>query len=307
VPIEAIEARNVLDGRKLLAQIASSDVTTYPFGLTIPMPNASDAEAQAITDQATALRDLYDALSDLALAEGVHQAVQGNFDRIASTLEAYSTGNFPPEPQVVETPPGGIGLTHRVAVHLKPGLAPSPGATPRAQAEPAVDNWLANLVPPLDKIGCVVTWTDHAGTALQRPVTIADLGLRPIDLVWLVKLDAVQTMAELDDRVLRFAIAAASPRADAALNIAYMTAPAADAFSLFAVSAQLRSLRTLVIGARPLRATDAALGIDAKVDQNASVFADRTRIAGPDGDLATLGTDIDFYLGPLTALCRSRH
>ena len=58
-------------------------------------------------------------LSDLALAEGVHQAVQGNFDRIGATLDAYSTGNFPPEPQVVETPPAGIGLTHRVAVHLR--------------------------------------------------------------------------------------------------------------------------------------------------------------------------------------------
>jgi hypothetical protein len=304
VPIEAIEARNVLDGRKLLAQIASSDVTTYPFGVntTPPLPGASPAEAQAITDQATALRDVYDALSDLALAEGVHQAVQGNFDRIASTLEAYSTGNFPPEPQVVETPPAGIGLTHRVAVHLKPGLAPPPGATPRAQAEPAVDDWLATLVPALDKIGCVVTWTDHGGTARQAPVTVAGLGLRPIDLVWLVKPDSVQTMAELDDRVLRFAIAAASPRADAALTIAYMTPPAADAISLFAVSAQLRSLRTLVIGARPLQATDAALSIDAKGDQNASVFADRTRVAGPDGDLATLGTDFDSYLTPLIAL-----
>jgi hypothetical protein len=305
VPIEAIEARNVLDGRKLLAQIASSGITTYPFGVkppTPPLPDASDAEAQAITDQATALRDLYDALSDLALAEGVHQAVQGNFDRIASTLEAYSTGNFPPEPQVVETPPGGIGLTHRVAVHLKPGLAAPAGATPREQAEPAVDDWLASLVPPLDKIGCLVTWTDHTGTARQQPVTVADLGLRPIDLVWLVKPDAVQTMAELDDRVLRFAIAAASPRADAALTVAYMTPPAADAFSLFAVSAQLRGLRNIVISARPLRATDAALGIDAKIDQNASVLADRARIAGPDSDLATLGTDIDGYLAPLSAL-----
>ena len=34
---------------------------------------------------------------------------------------------------------------------------------------------------------------------------------------------------------------------------ANMTAPAADAFSLFAISAQLRNLRSLVIGARPLR------------------------------------------------------
>ncbi len=203
VPIEAIEARNVLDGRKLIAQIASSGVTTYPFGVSRPhrrFPPPAPPRQQAINDQATALLDVYDALADLALAEGVHQAVQGNFDRIASTLDAYTTGNFPPEPQVVETPPAGIGLTHRVAVHLKPGLAAPAGATPRAQAEPAVDAWLASLLPPLDKIGCVVTWTDHdghrppaAGDA-RRPRPAAD---RP-GLGW-CKPDAVQT----DDRARR--------------------------------------------------------------------------------------------------------
>jgi hypothetical protein len=302
VPIEAIEARNVLDGRKLLAQIAISGVTTYPFGLATTLPGASDDEAKAITAEATALRDLYDALSDLALAEGVHQAVQGNFERIASTLEAYSTGNFPPDPQVVETPPGGIGLTHRVAVHLKPGLAAPAGATPRGKAEPALDDWLASLLPPLARIGCVVGWTDHAGVARQQPVTLDDLALRPSDLVWLIKPDAVQTMAELDDRVLRFVIATAAPRPDAELKIAYMTAPAADAFSIFAVTALVRSLKALVTGARPLRATDAALGIDARRDQNTAVFADKARIAVPAGDLATLGTDIDAYLTPLKAL-----
>src|SRR5258706_10619539 len=111
------------------------------------MPNASDTEAQAITDQATALRDLYDALSDLALAEGVHQAVQGNFDRIASTLNAYTTGHFPPEPEVVQTPPAGIGLTHRIAVHFQAGLGTPPNATPRSTTEPALDAWLASLLP----------------------------------------------------------------------------------------------------------------------------------------------------------------
>ena len=43
--------------------------------------------------------------ADLALAEGVHQAVQGNFERIAATLDAYTSAHFPPEPEVVQTPP----------------------------------------------------------------------------------------------------------------------------------------------------------------------------------------------------------
>jgi len=300
VPIEAIEARNVLDGRKLISQIASSGVTAYPFGLTT-LPAASAAEATAINAEASGLRDVYDAISDLALAEGVHQAVQGNFERIAATLDAYSSGNFPPDPQVVETPPGGIGLTHRVAVHLRPGLAAPARATPRAQAEPALDDWLASLLPPLDRIGCTVTWTDLAGDAQQQPVTLDDLALRPIDLLWLIKPDAVQTMTELDDRLLGFALATAAPRPDAQLEIAYMTAPPGT-FSIFEVTALVRSLKMLVTDARPLRATDAALNNDARPDQNAAVFVDRARIAVPAAALATLGTDIGAFLATLEPL-----
>lgn len=312
VPIEAIEARNVLDGRKLIAQINSSGVATYPFGLPtsppapvsetqVTLPPASDAEAAAINAEASRLRDVNDAISDLALAEGVHQAVEGNFDRIGATLEAYSTGNFPPDPEVVQTPPAGIGLTHRVAVHLRPGLAAQAGTTPRAQAEPALDDWLAGLLPPLDKIGCLVDWTDHGGAARQQPVTLADLALNPIDMLSLVKPDAVQTMSELDDRILACVIASAAPRPDADLKIAYMTRPA-GAYSIFEVMALVRSLKTLITGARPLRATDASLNNQAQPDQNADVLIARARIAVPAGALGTLSTDIGSFLTPLAAL-----
>jgi hypothetical protein len=110
-------------------------------------------------------------------------------------------------------------------------------------------------------------------------------------------------MTELDDRVLRFTIATAAPRPDAELKIAYMTPPP-GAYSLFEVTALIRSLRTLVTGARALRATDATLIVDARADQNATVFTDRARIAVPAGALATLGTDIGAFLttlGPLVA------
>ena len=301
VPIQAIEARNVLDGRKLVAQIQSgSGATTYPFGLA-SLPSAAANEAVAINAQANAILDIYDAISDLALAEGVHQAVQGNFDRIGATLNAYTSGHFPPDPQVVQTPAGGIGLTHRVAMHFTPGLAPPANATPRAQVEPAVDAWLAGLLPPLDGVGCVVTWTDPSGQAQQQAVTLADLGLRPIDVRALIKPDAVQTMTELDDRVIGFVFAGAAPRPDVVLKIAYMTAPAGK-LSIFAVSALVRSLNTLITGARPLQATDAMLHGDASPEQNAAVFVDRARIAGPKAALDTLSSDIAAFLATLSPL-----
>jgi hypothetical protein len=301
VPIEAIEARNVLDGRKLIDRIRTSGQTAYPFGLET-LREADASEAAAITAAAARLLDVYDAVADLALAEGVHQAVQGNFERVAATLDAYTTGNFPPEPEVVQTPPVGIGLTHRVAVHLRPGLVPPPGATPRAQAEPAVDAWLAGLLPDLAEIGCTVVWADPvSGTQQEQPVTLADLRVRPLDVIELLDLDGAQAMAELDDRVLRFAIEAAGPRPDANLEIRYV-APPDGLLTVLEVAPLARSLRTLVSQSRPLRATDAVLQIDASPQQDVSVFVDRDRIAQPKADLDALGVDIAAFLATLEPL-----
>jgi hypothetical protein len=303
VSIEAIEARNVIDGRKLVAYLNTSNQTTYPFGLSgLPAADATNATAtQAISAAANRLRDVYDAISDLALAEGVHQAVQGNFERIGATLNAYSSGNFPPDPEVVQTGPAGNALTHRVAIHFPVGLAAPADPTPRARAEPALDAFVESLLPPLDQIGCVVTWTDPGGAARKQEVTLADLALRPIDVAALIKPDQVQMMTELDDRVLRFVLATASPRPDVVLKIGYMLAPAGK-LSIFAVTALVRSINALVNGARPLRATDGMLDNDARPDQNANVFADATRISGPKADLDTLSADITTFLGTLAPL-----
>lgn len=75
VAIDAIEARNVLDGCKLVTHIRTADRVTYRFGLD-GLRDANDAETAAISAAAEALLDVYDAIADLALAEGVHQAVQ---------------------------------------------------------------------------------------------------------------------------------------------------------------------------------------------------------------------------------------
>lgn len=301
VPIEAIEARNVLDGRKLIARVHDSGIVTYPFGLAT-LPPATAPEAAAINAEVNAMLDVYDAIADLALAEGVHQAVQGNFERIGATLDAYTTGNFPPDPEVAQTPAAGVGLTHRVAVHFEQGLGPAPDATPRAQAAPALDAWLAGILPLMGDVGCSVLWTDPVGGAhRQRDVTLADLAVRPIDVLDLLKPDNVQAMTELDDRILRFVIETAKPRPDATLQIRYMTAPTGK-LSLFQISPLVRRLNMLVARSRPLRATDATLHNDATPEQDADVFVDRGLVSQPAAQLDALSADIALFLGTLVSL-----
>jgi hypothetical protein len=304
VPIEAIEARNVLDGRKLLAQVTASGARSYPFGLTT-LPSALPPERDAINAQVDAMFDVFDAIADVALAEGVHQAVQGNFERVAATVDAYASATFPPEPEVVQTPATGIGLTHRVATMLVPGLTAPVGATPRAVAEPAVDAWLASMLPNPSSIACMVTYVDPVGGTHQtRVVTLADLGLRPIDVLGLVSPVAGHpnpAMTELDDRVVAAVMAAAQPRADADLRIEYQTAPAGR-LSVFQAAALFAPLATLVRRARPLRATDVMRSGDATPEANTTVTVSRPRIAGPLADLAALDADVTTLLGTLTPL-----
>lgn len=300
VPIEAIEASNVLDGLKLVTQIRNSGNSTYPFGVTLPA--ATDAESAAITAQAASLLNIYDAIADLALAEGVHQAVQGNFERIAATLDTYTSGHFPPEPDVIQTPPSGIGLTHRVAVHFPAGLAPQASATPRAMAEPALDAWLATLLPPLSDIQCKVVWKDPVtGTDQSETVSLQNLAIYPIDALELLKPDNLQSMTELDDRILGYVVSKDTPRPDAILSIQYMTSDPGK-FSIFQALALLRCVKTLVACSRPLQATDAMILNSASPEANESVFVDSTRITMPKAALDKLLADIGAFLGTLAPL-----
>ena len=295
VPIEAVEARNVLDGKKLVDQLRRAENTTYPWNVS-GLPPATPSEQTALDGTAEALLNSYDAIADLALAEGVYQAVQGNYDRVASTIAAYTTGNFPPEPGIADTSPPGIGLTHRFAIQFRPGLIAPADATPRAKAEPAIDHWLQDMLPPLDAIACTARWTDPVtAMAQQEGITLADLELRPIDVLYLLKPDNVQAMAELDDRVQRHVFSNWTPRPDASIQIQYMNA-AGRPFSVFEVAPLIRNLRAVLLQSRPLRANDVLRANDASQNDGSSVALDPARVTTALAALTALADDLDDFL-----------
>jgi hypothetical protein len=282
VPIEAVEASNVVDG-VALAEHAKDGHADFPFGLALPA--ATPAQAAALEAEVRALLDVSDAVADLAMAEGVFQAVQGNYDRVASTLDAYSRGHFPPEPEVVRTPASGIMLTHRVALHLDagadPGQSPVAGLpmTPRARAEPALNRWLAGVLPPLGKVGCTVAFRRaDTGAPATAGVTLQDLGLQPLDLLHVVRDEAGQAMTELDDRIVSHAAAAFAPRPGAGVEIRYLEALGAP-YSVFEVLPLVRALRRLALASRPLRPSDLALANEATQAQDDAVSADGAGVA----------------------------
>jgi hypothetical protein len=263
------EGRQVVDALDLLQQIESSGVATYPFGRPDLPPLQTAAEADAVNKEIVRLRDVHDAVADLALAEGVYQAVMGNFDRVAANLDAYGKLGFPPDPGVLETPRRGRALTHRVGIHLRPGLShtASPVAgiamTPRAVAEPAVNEMLAALLPPPATVAVRVTWADAAGGAdHEGVVTQADLDLQPLDVLHLLRLEEGSALGELDERVLRHVEVTEGLRPDIVPEI-HFTDRVEDHVTFFELAPLVAQLRSALTRARPLKATDVMLANEA--------------------------------------------
>lgn len=269
VPIQAIEARNVLDGVALVEHVLATNQKEYPFGKS-GLPDATPAQADAINAEVQRLLDTHDAVADVGIAEGVHQVIQGNYDRAAASLDAFSKGELPPVPDVVQTPRSGIGLTHRVGLHLQAGLSEtaSPHAgltvTPRASAEPALNHWLADLMPDPDDVEVSAHFEDRTGAIGEKTFTQAELDLQPIDLLYMLNPESGQDMSTLDDLIIRSTLNGLRP--DAVVTIQYTKR--GTKVSFFELGAMMGHLRSLLLQARALRATDMALPNEADETQS---------------------------------------
>jgi hypothetical protein len=307
--INRIEARNVIDGLALVDHMRKTGDRGYPFGKSDELPAASPAQAAAISAEAERIAEIADAVADLALAESVHQVVQGNYDRAGAVLDTYSKGKFPATPDVIRTPRSGVTLTHRVALHLRTGLDPMAPAliSPRAQAEPAIDDWLSGQLPAAANVAARVTITDpDSGATHTVVVSQSALGLMPIDLLYLLDTEVDGLGRALDDRIEAHVIANTAPPAHHEISIAYRErispAELPGHVPFFELAALVRALRRVLLHSRPLRATDLNLAAEATESDDAQPILERGRIARPRGVLESARADLDTLRGPLQAL-----
>jgi hypothetical protein len=253
-PAELVEARNVIDGLEIVRRVTRTNDNRYPFGAP-GLPPVTPAQLDALDAEVKRLLDIHDAVADLAVAEGTHQAIAGNPERATTVLDAFAKEGFPPDPAIVRTPRTGVTLTHRFGVQLKPGLNPGSG-TPRTQAEPAVNDWLDDVLPDDNGVVALVTWTDPVtGNHRSRQVSQDDVDLAPIDLLWAVRPASEAARADLDDRIIGVVVARDQPRPDTVFTIQY-TKKVDSKVTFFELSPLVAALRTLLTTARPLRPTD---------------------------------------------------
>jgi hypothetical protein len=311
--LKKLAARDTVDGLKLLKKWEN-----YPFGRGEDLPDEGSTAHTELDEIATDLGDDIDAAGDILLAESVHQIGQGNFDRAGGSLDALAKGAQFPDPDVIETPRSGTGLTHRQQILL--GETSAPVGTPRGEAAPSLASWIGELLPDLSRVRCEGTyrWEEPANPDEELPaagliedeetvereettsLSLDVLDLGPMDVLFLFGASREETRSELEQRLVYHLIRTrpsdpAVP-ADAAVELT-LTETDGDV-SVAELLEVARSLRELVQSTRPANALDLAHpgDFDGEGHTEATATTLRERANDAQDTLYRLASDIDERL-----------
>lgn len=160
-----VAAREVADGATLYELWRNDQI---PWGThvgptaidALPADDGNDAY-QAIESELEAIERAFDSLSDLLAAEGVYQLVRDNPERAGAALDALSRGDAIEEVEVTETPRTGTSCTHRLVTLLDGTVTDGDwarGESPRAAAEPALEDWIETVLGDPTQVVCRVAY-----------------------------------------------------------------------------------------------------------------------------------------------------
>ena len=277
---EAIAANNVVDGLALINHIKKTGKDKYPFGKS-NLPNSgpdnpSDAIKTAINDQVNNITNLNDAIADVAMAESVHQVVLGNYDRAAATMETYSKGNFPPIPDVIQTPRKGINITQRFGLQFEIGVSTA-FKNPRSKAEPSMAKWLKSILPAPNQVAIRVNIINNDGTKQELTILQSNLELEALDLLFLLNADDEKSISALDDIIENYIYSPKTLKPNTEIKILY-TERIPGKINFFQLAAQISTLRKLLLQSRPLEPLDVSLPLEAVSAENEAIFLDENRL-----------------------------
>lgn len=201
---------------------AQETIDSYPVVNGLKILKATDAEISGLVALPNhkplvlaikkELANMLDACNDLLVTETAFQMTQGNRDRTSGVLNSALFADTPPEIQVLDTPRSSLlTYTHRIALHMDTdGFSPLGNGwpstpSPRAAFEPGLNNWIAGLIGDPRKIQCRVTsLPEEEESSKTSLVSLADLDLQPIDLIYLLSEDLSAGATELESRIAAF-------------------------------------------------------------------------------------------------------
>jgi hypothetical protein len=191
-------------------------------------------------------------------------------------MQSISSAHIPTDIPVISSSRGtNLAFTHRVAIHFDPTFSANPwpavAMTVRANAEPGLNHWLGSILGDPADIRCRATAVDADGHALKRAdnsdlagaVTLEELGVQPLDFVYLIRNRLAETgNSEIESRVRDLFARREVLGYGVIVKIAFADAGAPADLTLRSFAEILplaNSLRELVTGARPLGARDFAI------------------------------------------------
>ena len=245
-PVESVAARDVVDGLRLLDILP----TQQWFELLAQL----QVSGQRQTRLEAVLRDVagtYDAVSDVLLAESVHQTAAGNLDRAAAAASALDRQERPVEPDVTRTPRDGAVVTNRVVVALRRSATARASGWPargvRGAAEPRLDHWLGGVLGDPKLLTCTGRLVRGDSVTDLEPVSAAELGLSPLALTLTAGRPAADQPTELESRLAAvFAAQVTDPTETDRIEL--------DGASL--LTTVVAAASRLVSGCRPLQVSD---------------------------------------------------
>ena len=156
LPVDGIELLDVRRDGKLATTIAD---------LALPAEKRHD-----LVDELDVIESVFDAIDDVTTFESVHQLVVGNLDRAAAVLDgAGPNGGRPPELHGVRTPHGALTIDVRALVLVDAASRSASGwrGGTRDLFDPALDAWVAAMLPAPGEVGWVATTADGARVELR--------------------------------------------------------------------------------------------------------------------------------------------
>lgn len=250
-PIEGVTGDHTVDGLSLLDRRAS-----IPWG-TGTLPAVGSTTQVALDAQLSRLADTVDAVSDLMLAESVHQLVGGNALRAGATVDAIGRGDTPPPIlDITRTPRRGAVITHRLFSMLGDAVPSGWAATPRSQAEPLLASFVANVLGSPARVIASAQIVGPSGAVVATvAMALADLGLGPLDVLALAP-----SPSELAARLTRLAWSRrpSSTPAGSTVSLLLERDPAwtPDKLSMGELVTVALSCAALIAGARSATAAD---------------------------------------------------
>lgn len=220
-------------------------------GMGEPPPTRNPAELAGARRALELLAEVVDAVSDVVLAEAVHQLARGDHPSASAALDFLAGAEVaPPALQVLSSARPKDSIRYRAGV-LMPGRRRAAAGrwplSPRAEAEPSLEAWLGAVLPDPEIYGVRARW--YAGDELRAEldVSLPELSLSALDLVF-------ANDGELEARA-RWRAAARAP-ADLPEDAVLVLEPSPSLGELAEIEELGARLRDLVSGARPLVADD---------------------------------------------------